>query len=92
MEDDGYFDGHLVHFMVFCYILLTFGIVRGDLVYLFPFWYLVPIKIWQPWSKRQKKFKRIFFGTQAKSFARSLNTFPVHKSHFYIDMYVDLSM
>jgi hypothetical protein len=24
--------GHLVHFTVFCYILCTFGIVRGNLV------------------------------------------------------------
>jgi hypothetical protein len=29
MEDDGIFYGHLVHFTVFCYILWTFGIVRG---------------------------------------------------------------
>jgi hypothetical protein len=33
MEDVGIFYGHLVHFTVFCYILLTFGIVRGNLVY-----------------------------------------------------------
>jgi hypothetical protein len=33
MEDVGIFYGHLVHFMVFCYILLTLGIVRGNLVY-----------------------------------------------------------
>jgi hypothetical protein len=32
MEDDGIFYGHLVHFTVFCYILLTIGIVRGNLV------------------------------------------------------------
>jgi hypothetical protein len=33
MEDVGIFYGHLVHFLVFCYILWTFGIVRGKLVY-----------------------------------------------------------
>jgi hypothetical protein len=33
MEDVCIFYGHLVHFMVFCYILWTFGIVRGNLVY-----------------------------------------------------------
>jgi hypothetical protein len=33
MEDVGIFYGHLVHFTVFCYILLTFGIVRSNLVY-----------------------------------------------------------
>jgi hypothetical protein len=32
MEDDGIIYGHLVHFTVFCYILLTIGIVRGNLV------------------------------------------------------------
>jgi hypothetical protein len=33
MEADGIFYGHLVHFTVFCYtILLTIGIVRGNLV------------------------------------------------------------
>jgi hypothetical protein len=31
MEDDGIFYGHLVHFKVFCYILWTFGIVRGNI-------------------------------------------------------------
>jgi hypothetical protein len=30
------------------YILWTFGIVRGNLAYFFPFWYFVPRKIWQP--------------------------------------------
>jgi hypothetical protein len=33
MEDVGIFYGLLVHFTVFCYILWTFGIVRGNLVY-----------------------------------------------------------
>jgi hypothetical protein len=32
MEDVCIFHGHLVHFTVFCYILWTFGIVRGNLV------------------------------------------------------------
>jgi hypothetical protein len=48
MEEDGIFYGHLVHFMVFGYILWTFGKVCGNLVYFFPFWYFVPRKIWQP--------------------------------------------
>jgi hypothetical protein len=29
------------YFTVFYYILWTFGIVRGNLVYFFPFWYIV---------------------------------------------------
>jgi hypothetical protein len=33
MEDVGIFYGHLVYFRSFCYILGTFGIVRGNLVY-----------------------------------------------------------
>jgi hypothetical protein len=33
MEDVGIFYGHVVHFTVYCYILWTFGIVRGNLVY-----------------------------------------------------------
>jgi hypothetical protein len=34
MENVGiYIDGLLVRFTVFCYILWTFGIVRGNLVY-----------------------------------------------------------
>jgi hypothetical protein len=37
MEDVGIFYGHLVHFMVFCYILWTLDIVRGKLVYFSPF-------------------------------------------------------
>jgi hypothetical protein len=33
MEDVGIFYGHLVHFMVFWYILWAFGIFYGNLVY-----------------------------------------------------------
>jgi hypothetical protein len=33
MEDVGVFYGHLVQFTVICYILWTFGIVSGNLVY-----------------------------------------------------------
>jgi hypothetical protein len=53
MEDGGIFYRHLVHFTVFCYILWTFGIVCVNLVYFFPFWYLEPRKIWQPWFQKQ---------------------------------------
>jgi hypothetical protein len=49
LEDVGLFYGHLVHFTVFCLILWTFGIVRGNLAYFFPFWNFEPRKIWQPW-------------------------------------------
>jgi hypothetical protein len=33
MQDIGIFDGHLVHFTVYCYILWTLGVARGNLVY-----------------------------------------------------------
>jgi hypothetical protein len=33
----GIFYEHLVYFTVLCYVLWTFGIVRGNLVYFFPF-------------------------------------------------------
>jgi hypothetical protein len=36
MPDDVIFYEHLVHFAVFCDILCTLGIVRGNLVYLIP--------------------------------------------------------
>jgi hypothetical protein len=52
MEDVGIFYGHLVHFTVFCYILLTFGIVCGNLV-IFPVLVFCTKKnlatlVWQP--------------------------------------------
>jgi hypothetical protein len=55
MEDVGIFYVHLVHVMVFCYILWTFGIVCGNVEYFSPFWYFVPRKIWQPWFARFRK-------------------------------------
>jgi hypothetical protein len=46
----GIFCGDLVH-------VSRFGIFGGDLVYLcFPFWYIVPRKIWQPWSRTKRVF------------------------------------
>jgi hypothetical protein len=53
MEVDGILYGLWVHFTVFCYILWTFGIVRGNLVYFSPFRYFVPRKIWQPCNHDQ---------------------------------------
>jgi hypothetical protein len=46
------FFGHLVHFVIYCYILGTFGKVRDNLVYFFPFWYFVPRKIWLPCARQ----------------------------------------
>jgi hypothetical protein len=55
IEDVGIFCVHLIHFTVFCYILLTYGIVRGNLVYFPPFWYFVPRKIGNPDGHAIKK-------------------------------------
>jgi hypothetical protein len=51
MEDAGIFYRHLVHFMVFCYILWTFGIVCGNLVYFSRFGILYQEKCGNPVSK-----------------------------------------
>jgi hypothetical protein len=50
MEDVGIFYGHLVNFTTIWYTSWTFGIFCGHcMVGIFsPFWYAVPIKIWQP--------------------------------------------
>jgi hypothetical protein len=48
MEDDGIFYGHLVHFMVLCYILRTLGIICGNLVYFSGFDILYPEKSGNP--------------------------------------------
>jgi hypothetical protein len=48
MEDDGTFYGHFVHFTVFCYILWTFGIVRGYYVCFFRFGILYQEKSGNP--------------------------------------------
>jgi hypothetical protein len=44
LEDVGIFYGHLEY-------LRPFGESCGNLVYFFPFWSVVPRKIWQPCSK-----------------------------------------
>jgi hypothetical protein len=49
MENVGIFYGHLVYFAGIWQILLPFGKVCCHLVYFFPFWYVLPRKIWQPW-------------------------------------------
>jgi hypothetical protein len=48
MEDVGIYYGHLVHFMVFCYVLWIFGIVRGNLVYISRFGILYQEKSGNP--------------------------------------------
>jgi hypothetical protein len=46
----GIFYDHLVYFAAIGNILWPFVIFCGHFVYIPPFWYFVPWKIWQPWS------------------------------------------
>jgi hypothetical protein len=59
MEDVSILYGHLAYFTVYCvaiwYILWPFGTLYGYLEYFPPFWYVVPRKIWQPWSQAEKR-------------------------------------
>jgi hypothetical protein len=51
MEDVGLFYGRLVYFTSIWFILWPCGIVYGNYrdIYIYPFWYVVPRKIRQPW-------------------------------------------
>jgi hypothetical protein len=59
MEDTGIFYDHLVCFIAILYILWPFGTFYGYLVYFSPFWYVVPRRIWQPWSRICKSFSAL---------------------------------
>jgi hypothetical protein len=48
----GIFYNHLVYFTAIGNISRPFGIFCGHLTYFSPFWYIVPRKIWQPWTIR----------------------------------------
>jgi hypothetical protein len=52
MKDVGKFYGHLVYFTATAYILWPFGYIFGYFGVVFPFWYVEPRKIWQPWKRR----------------------------------------
>jgi hypothetical protein len=51
LQPFGIFCGHLVYFTAIWSILWPFGNFYGYLVYFSTFWYVVPRKIWQPWSE-----------------------------------------
>jgi hypothetical protein len=55
----GIFYGHWVHFTVFCYILWTFGIVRGNLVHFFRFGILYQEKSGNPALPHFKKLPSV---------------------------------
>jgi hypothetical protein len=50
MEDVGILYAHLVNFPAIWHILWLFGIFPLVLVHFYPFWNVVPRKIWQPCS------------------------------------------
>jgi hypothetical protein len=55
MEDNGIYYGHLVQFMVFCYMLWTFGVVCGNSVYFSRFGILHREKSGNPGCETQIK-------------------------------------
>jgi hypothetical protein len=57
MEDVGIFYEHLVHFTAFWYILWTFGILCGNLVYLSLFGILYQEKSGNPGRQYENKVK-----------------------------------
>jgi hypothetical protein len=62
MEDVGKFYIHSAYFSAISYILRQFGKFCGHFDILFPFWYVVPRKIWQPCPTAQ-----MFDGVKFKS-------------------------
>jgi hypothetical protein len=85
MEDIDIFYGHLVYFTANWNNLCTFGMFCSNLVYFSPFWYVVPIKIWQPCSTNARHTHRIMqffsFILYERRFSRRLMHF--HNFHFY---------
>jgi hypothetical protein len=64
MDDVSVFYGHLLYFVAICYILWPFC---GNLVYISPFWYIEPRKIWQPWcARRHDQLKQNKIATESK--------------------------
>jgi hypothetical protein len=60
MENAGIFYGHLEYFTAIWYILWSFGIVCGHLLYFSQFGMFEPRKIWQPWPSGLCACKRTF--------------------------------
>jgi hypothetical protein len=51
MKQAGKLYDHFVHFTAIWYISWLFGIICSHFGIFFPFWYVEPRKIWQPWSE-----------------------------------------
>jgi hypothetical protein len=56
MDEVGIFYGPFFYFTVIWYVLLPLVIFCGNLVYISPFWYVAPRKIWQPCCWRQHRY------------------------------------
>jgi hypothetical protein len=58
MDEVGIFNGHLVYFTANLTTLWPCGTFCGNMIYFYPFWYVVPRKIWQPWSDDESLLQR----------------------------------
>jgi hypothetical protein len=59
IEHFGSWHGRLVYFVVVCYNLWPIGIFCARWEYFLPFWYVVPIIIWQPRIAMEVKYGEI---------------------------------
>jgi hypothetical protein len=82
MEDVGIFYGHLFHSTVFCYILSTFSIVRGNLVYFFPVLVFCTKKNLATLIPVVKKIAQVCIALRGKSDI-SLSGRPMKKGHSF---------
>jgi hypothetical protein len=64
----------IVYFTATWYILRTFGIFCGYLVYFFPFWYVIPRKIWQPWLEHKLLYANRAYYENVDKNSGSINT------------------
>jgi hypothetical protein len=66
-EEVGIFYFPLVYFTTIWYILWPFGKFHGYLVDFFPCWYVVPRKIWQPWSLLRRSIRFFYLGISIRN-------------------------
>jgi hypothetical protein len=76
MEDDGIFNGHLVHFTVFCYILWTNLVQFFNLVYFSRFGILYQEKSGNPAMPACSGFLNKLFLMDWVEWVKSRNQFP----------------
>jgi hypothetical protein len=66
----------LVYFMAICFFC-------GNLVHFYPFWYIVPRKIWQPWSV--ENFPRSERHPRVRSPVNRIKNFVSRSKNFDVD-------